>query len=83
MSGADRAAGPRGAAPAGAAGAAWFKSSHSNGERNCVEVAFLDGGAAVALRDSKDGGAGPVLLFTAEQWRAFLRRAGSGALGPA
>ncbi|WP_435846815.1 DUF397 domain-containing protein [Streptomyces griseofuscus] len=32
--------------------AEWFKSSHSNGNGNCVEVAHLDGG--IALRDSKE-----------------------------
>ncbi len=51
-------------------GTHWFKSSHSDGQRNCVEVAFLDGGK-VALRDSKDGGRGPVMVFTAGEWDAF------------
>jgi hypothetical protein len=50
----------------------WRKSSFSNGEGGaCVEVADLaDGGRAV--RDSKDRGAGPILSFTAEEWRAFV-----------
>ncbi len=51
----------------------WRKSSYSsdpNGE--CVEVATLPGG--VAVRDSKDPD-GPVLRFTADEWRAFLARA--------
>jgi hypothetical protein len=51
-------------------GAAWHKSSYSgNNGGNCVEVARNQPGA-VALRDSKDPH-GPVLVVTAEDWRAF------------
>ncbi|WP_407565380.1 DUF397 domain-containing protein [Streptomyces sp. 184] len=50
--------------------AAWFKSSYSNGNGNCVEVAFRHG--AVAMRDSKQQGTGPVLTATPEAWRAFV-----------
>ncbi|MEU2246998.1 DUF397 domain-containing protein [Streptomyces sp. NPDC019224] len=49
--------------------AKWFKSSHSNGNGNCVEVANL--GMAVAVRDSKVQ-AGPVLTCAADGWRAFV-----------
>jgi uncharacterized protein DUF397 len=50
--------------------AQWRKSRHSNGQGACVEVAFLPDGR-VALRDSKDAGSGPALLFTPREWAAF------------
>ena len=58
-------------------GAAWRKSSFSSGNGGaCVEVAVVPrasgdgGGRVVALRDSKDP-AGPALIFTPDEWRAF------------
>jgi uncharacterized protein DUF397 len=48
--------------------AAWRKSTRS-GNNGCVEVAFVDD--QVAVRDSKDRG-GPVLVFTAHEWEAFV-----------
>ncbi len=48
--------------------AIWRKSTHSF-NNGCVEVAFVDG--QVGVRDSKDR-QGPVLVFTANEWEAFL-----------
>ena len=52
-------------------GALWRKSSYSNGQANCVEVATNLPGMA-AVRDSKDRH-GPVLTFTVSEWHAFMR----------
>ncbi|MGW4889040.1 DUF397 domain-containing protein [Streptomyces murinus] len=49
--------------------AEWFKSSHSNGNGSCVEVAYLDD--VVATRDSKEQ-AGPILTSAFEGWQAFI-----------
>jgi hypothetical protein len=49
----------------------WVKSSYSSGSGdNCVEVAALPEGG-FGVRDSKDPN-GPVLGFTADEWRAFV-----------
>ncbi|MFE0187187.1 DUF397 domain-containing protein [Streptomyces sp. NPDC058989] len=60
----------------------WRKSSYSDGGAdNCVEVA--DGlPAIVPVRDSKNLPAGPVLLFPAGAWSAFIRTVKAGRLGP-
>jgi len=52
-------------------GAQWRKTTRSNADGQCVEVAFLDGGR-VGVRDSKDQGAGPALVFTPAEWAAFV-----------
>lgn len=49
----------------------WRKSSYSGYNGDCVEVADL--GGQIGVRDSK-APAGPVLAFTPEEWRAFLRK---------
>jgi hypothetical protein len=58
-------------------GAQWRKSrfSGSNGG-NCVEVA-TNLPEIVALRDSRDPD-GPILIFTSDEWDAFLRGAKAG-----
>jgi hypothetical protein len=50
--------------------AQWRKSTRSSASGNCVEVATNLSGA-VAVRDTKDKGTGPVLLFTPAEWEAF------------
>lgn len=48
----------------------WRKSTYSNGQGNCIEIA--DGPAGIVpVRDSKDPH-GPALAFTAEAWRSFV-----------
>jgi Domain of unknown function (DUF397) len=61
-------------------GAAWFTSSFSGSNGgNCVEVAFIATG--VGVRDSKQQGRGPVLMFGAGEWRAFVAGVRSGEFG--
>ncbi|MGQ4614755.1 DUF397 domain-containing protein [Nocardia sp. R7R-8] len=50
----------------------WFKSSYSSAQKDCVEVAFLRGGA-VGVRDSKNP-AGPALVFRSSEWDSFTAR---------
>jgi hypothetical protein len=48
----------------------WRTSSYSANSGNCIEVSVRE--RVVAVRDSKQGGAGPVLETTAAAWRDFL-----------
>ncbi|MGW2661546.1 DUF397 domain-containing protein [Nocardia tengchongensis] len=47
----------------------WIKSTYSQAQGECVEVAFLDSGR-VGVRDSKNP-TGPALTLTPGEWDAF------------
>ncbi|MFJ3792506.1 DUF397 domain-containing protein [Kitasatospora sp. NPDC090091] len=56
----------------------WRKSTYSNGQGDCIEVA--DGCTEIVpVRDSKDPN-GPALTFTADAWRAFVGAIHNGEL---
>jgi hypothetical protein len=57
----------------------WHKSSYSGQNGNCVEVATNVPGI-VAVRDSKNPDR-PVLVVTADAWRAFIVQAQAGESG--
>jgi hypothetical protein len=58
-------------------GAQWRKSSYSNGQANCVEVAALGGECPIAaVRDSKAPG-GASLIFSIKAWRRFTEAVGT------
>jgi hypothetical protein len=59
----------------GSDGLAWRKAQSSISNGACVEVASA--GGLVAVRDSKNP-QGPVLAYTALEWRAFLDAAKKG-----
>jgi Domain of unknown function (DUF397) len=54
----------------------WCKSSYSDREGNCIELRPTEDG--VDVRDSKQGGAGPILSFTRSEFLAFLAGAKAG-----
>ncbi|MEO5873390.1 MAG: DUF397 domain-containing protein [Streptosporangiaceae bacterium] len=54
----------------------WHKSGRSNPSGSCVELGELPGGA-VAIRNSRSP-AGPALICTAEEIRAFVLAAKAG-----
>jgi hypothetical protein len=51
--------------------APWRKSSRSASNGNCVEVAALHD-QLVGVRDSRQVGQGPVLVFDGAAWRSFI-----------
>lgn len=59
--------------------AKWFKSSHSSGQTECVEVAWLLTGAT-GVRDSKNT-SGPALVFKPEAWNNFTKGVREGRFG--
>jgi uncharacterized protein DUF397 len=56
------------------AGAQWRKSSYSDGQANCVEVAAA---GLVAVRDSKSPD-GTRLTFASDAWQQFIERVAAG-----
>lgn len=62
---------------------AWHVSTRSgNGGGDCVEAGpVLDGSGRFAVRDSKDRG-GPLLLYPAAGWAAFVTDLRAGRLAP-
>jgi hypothetical protein len=54
-------------------GVTWRKSSHSNPDGNCVELAKLAAGL-IAVRNSRDP-SGPAQIYTRAELAAFIRAA--------
>jgi hypothetical protein len=59
--------------------ASWQRSSLCS-SHTCVEVAHLPDGA-VAVRDSKQPISAPVLVFTTQEWEAFISGVSAGEFG--
>ncbi|MFF3108563.1 DUF397 domain-containing protein [Kitasatospora sp. NPDC057904] len=58
-------------------GAAWRKSTYSNGQGGCIEV---DDSHPGRVRDSKDP-QGPTLVFPTSAWRSFVSAVRAGEFG--
>ena len=57
--------------------ASWRKSKFSNLNGCCVEFGRIPPGH-VGIRDTKDHGAGPILVFADPEWKAFMAATKSG-----
>jgi hypothetical protein len=57
-------------------GTARWRKSLVSGDGGCVEVVYA--GGMIGLRDSKNRGSGPILVFSEREWSAFLAGARSG-----
>ncbi|MFJ4184122.1 DUF397 domain-containing protein [Kitasatospora sp. NPDC089509] len=62
--------------PASSIDAVWIKSSESEANGQCVELALTEDGE-IAVRNSRDA-QGPALLFTTGEWKALLAGAKGG-----
>jgi hypothetical protein len=67
----------RGVTQSQVSGASWQKSTFSNMNGSCVEIGRLLPDR-IGVRDTKDNGAGPVLIFTEPEWSAFISGAKAG-----
>jgi hypothetical protein len=67
----------RGVTQSQVSGAYWQKSTFSNMNGSCVEIGRLLPDR-IGVRDTKDNGTGPVLVFTEAEWSAFISGAKNG-----
>jgi hypothetical protein len=67
----------RGVTQSQVSGASWQKSTLSNMNGSCVEIGRLLPDR-IGVRDTKDNGAGPILVFTESEWSAFISGAKTG-----
>jgi Domain of unknown function (DUF397) len=67
----------RSVTPADVSRAPWRKSAFSQMNGNCVEIGRIAPNR-VGIRDTKDSGIGPVLIFTGTEWDAFIAGAKEG-----
>lgn len=58
-----------------------MKSTFSNSQGNCVDVAWRISEQVIEVRDTKLGEDSPVLRFTLDEWDAFLLGVADGQFG--